>query len=131
MSQADRHAMKATKNTPPVQSGSMVIIVKFQFAAVHYWPGAPRGSILQHPHRHVFHVSVTKGVSHNDRAIEFIELKAQMEKAAQALYCRRPTPNSCEMMARSLGTMFRCIQVAVLEDNENGAVWSSDSAARQ
>jgi hypothetical protein len=51
--------MKATKDTPAVQSGTMVIIVKFQFAAVHYWPGAPRNSILQHPHRHVFHVSVT------------------------------------------------------------------------
>jgi len=123
--------MKATKDTPAVQSGTMVIIVKFQFTAVHYWPGAPRNSILQHPHRHVFHVAVTKSVSHDDRAVEFIELKEQMEKAAQALYCKRPTTNSCEMMARSLGTMFRCIQVAVLEDNENGAVWSSDCVARQ
>jgi len=121
--------MKVHSKKPDVPPGSMCIVVRFQFAAVHYRPDALRKSILRVPHRHVFHVTATKSVSHDDRDIEFIELKTQMEKAAVALYGKITTTNSCEMMARTLGTMYRCRQVSVLEDNENGAMWTYDPLA--
>lgn len=97
------------------------VIVRFQFEGVHYWPGAPEdAAILRHPHRHVFHVEAAMPVTHDDRDVEFIELKRVMQ-----LYCvgmfTGPHPLSCEMIARRLVDRFALDKCAVFEDGENGA----------
>lgn len=100
------------------------IVVKLQFEGWHCWPGAPEEhSYLRSSHRHVFHVEAKKQVSHENRAIEFIEFKRKLEA-----YCRRlftasqanPHALSCEAMAMDLLLSFELSSCTVLEDNENG-----------
>lgn len=96
------------------------IWITCQFEGMHYWPNAPEGSILNHPHRHIFHVKLTKLVKHDDRDIEFIDLKNKVEK-----YCYQEfsalTTHSCEDLAKILLEVFEAERVDVSEDGENGA----------
>lgn len=99
------------------------IKVKLQFEGVHNWPGCPieEVSFLKHPHRHMFYVTCLKEVSHNDRDIEIIQFKRQVED-----YLKGKSVNlgcsSCEDLAEDILTKFKCDEVEVMEDNENGAV---------
>jgi hypothetical protein len=104
-------------------AATLAIIVRFQFAGIHNWPGAPRDvdeSYLAYPHRHMFHVEAIKAVNHAERDIEFIALKNEMQK-----YCEHhfdgPHTLSCESMALRLIADFDLKVCRVLEDNENGA----------
>ena len=104
------------------------IFVTFQKEGIHCYPDAPEGvEFLRHPHRHMFHFRVEIRVWHNDRDIEFILLKRELE----ALYgddILQLDYKSCEMMSNDLAAYLqetypgRDIKIEVSEDGENGAV---------
>jgi hypothetical protein len=109
------------------------IEISFQKEGIHRYPAAetdPRlaaVSFLAHPHRHMFHFYVKLQVFHNDREVEFILFKRELEN----LYSQNILQldyRSCEMMADDLIAYIkekyprRIIAVRVYEDNENGAI---------
>lgn len=103
------------------------IFVQFTKEGIHRYPDAPEGvEFLKHPHRHIFHFRVTVEVFHNDRELEFILLKRELE----GLYkdsIMEIDYKSCEMLAEELVEYIskkytgRNISVEVSEDGENGA----------
>jgi len=111
------------------------IFVTFQKEGIHKYPAAATDpkladvSFLGNPHRHIFHFRVTIDVFHNDRDIEFILFKRELE----GLYGNNTLQmdfKSCEMLAEDLIGYIsnkypgRSIQVEVSEDGENGATLS-------
>ena len=109
-----------------------LIVVKSQFEGIHSWPDCPHEdvSFLRHPHRHVFHVTLKIKVSHDDRELEFIKVKRELENALAILYYDIYHKNeglgskSCEMIAKEIGSFFASFPVhmiSVFEDNESGA----------
>jgi hypothetical protein len=106
------------------------IFVTFQKEGIHRYPDAPDGvEFLKNPHRHIFHFRVDVDVFHNDRDIEFILFKRELE----ALYSAATLEvdyKSCEMLAEDLIDYIskkypgRKISVEVSEDGENGATLS-------
>jgi len=102
------------------------IWVTFQKEGIHKYPDAPKGvEFLKHPHRHIFHFRVELEVFHDDRDVEFILLKRELE----SLYTNNTLQldyKSCEMMARDLYTYInetypnRDCRIEVSEDGENG-----------
>ena len=109
------------------------IEVSFQKEGIHKYPAALTDhrltdvSFLGHPHRHMFHFYVRLEVVHNDRDVEFILFKRELEK----LYAddiMQLDYKSCEMMAEQLIGYIkdnypdRDITVKVYEDDENGAI---------
>ena len=104
------------------------IFVTFQKEGIHRYPDAPEGvEFLRHPHRHMFHFRVEIEVFHDDRDIEFILFKRELE----ALYSEGTLQldyKSCEMMADDLAEYIdenypgRDVKIEVSEDGENGAV---------
>ena len=110
------------------------IFVTFQKEGIHKYPGAPEGvEFLQYPHRHIFHFRVEIDVFHDDRDIEFILFKRELER----LYSEGDGGSileldykSCEMIADDLSEYIyekyphRSFTITVSEDGENGAVCS-------
>jgi len=98
------------------------IVVKLQFEGIHQWHGA-EGDVefLKHPHRHIFHVKAIKEVSHNDRDIEFITLKREIQTCISQNYDDLRSW-SCEDIAEDLINRFDLDSCSVLEDGENGAI---------
>ena len=110
------------------------IFVTFQKEGIHKYPGAPEGvEFLQYPHRHIFHFRVEIDVFHEDRDIEFILFKRELER----LYSEGDEGSileldykSCEMIADGLSEYIyekyphRSFTITVSEDGENGAVCS-------
>ena len=109
------------------------IEVTFQREGIHKYPAALEDpklvsvSFLGYPHRHIFHFRVRVAVTHNDRDIEFIMFKRELE----ALYNDSLfllDYKSCEMIAEDLIEYIsrtypnRYIEVGVSEDGENGAI---------
>lgn len=104
------------------------IFVTFQKEGIHKYPDAPKGvEFLQHPHRHMFHFRIELEVFHDDRDVEFILFKRELE----GLYADGTLEldyKSCEMMADDLADYIeesypgRDLIVTVSEDGENGAV---------
>jgi hypothetical protein len=98
------------------------------FEAFHFWPECPHEEVafLRNLHRHIFHVKLTKEVTHDDRDIEFIMLKRRVDeylkgKLREDKYLGRM---SCEELAEKLALAFDACEVTVSEDNENGATVS-------
>lgn len=111
---------------------SRTIFVQFRKEGIHKYPAAATDpklesvSFLGVPHRHIFHFRVTLDVFHNDRDVEFIMFKRELE----ALYGNGTLQmdyQSCEMLAEGLIEYIsskypdRKISVEVSEDGENGA----------
>lgn len=109
------------------------IEVTFQREGIHKYPAALEDpklvtvSFLGYPHRHMFHFRVRVSVTHNDRDIEFIMFKRELE----ALYNDSLfllDYKSCEMIAEDLIQYInntypgRVVEVGVSEDGENGAI---------
>lgn len=109
------------------------IFVTFEKEGIHKYPAAltdpklAEVSFLGHPHRHMFKFRVTVEVTHNDRDIEFILLKRELE----GLYAgdvMKIDYKSCEMLAEELIEYIlhkypnRSVTVEVSEDGENGAI---------
>jgi hypothetical protein len=103
------------------------IWVTFQKEGIHKYPDAPEGvEFLKYPHRHIFHFKVELEVFHDDRDVEFILFKRELEKlfadgTLQLDY------KSCEMIADDLAFYIqakypkRDLVITVSEDGENGA----------
>lgn len=110
-----------------MQNVAKTIWVRFQKEGIHYYPDAPEGvEFLRHPHRHQFHFEVEIQVFHDDREIEFILFKRELE----ALYVEGTLDcmhKSCEMLCDDLGGYImdkypgRWLRISVSEDGENGA----------
>ncbi|MFY8212517.1 MAG: hypothetical protein ACOVLB_07635 [Candidatus Nanopelagicus sp.] len=114
-----------------------MIFVTFTKEGIHKYPAAASDpalatgdeydvSFLATPHRHIFHFNVGIRVFHNDRDIEFIQVKRWLEK----LYSQSILElnfKSCEMIADDLYDKIadrypgRDIEITVSEDGENGA----------
>lgn len=115
----------------------MRIEVKTQFEGLHCWPDAPdEVKFLSHTHRHMFHVVLRIPVNHNDRELEFVMVKRELEKFINDRYSWPDAPMalgrmSCEDVAISIATWARVkygrtgIEVGVFEDGENGC-WVED-----
>lgn len=107
------------------------VIVTLAIEGLHNWPNAqnvfPEVGFLSDLHRHIFHITLKKEVFHDDRDIEFIMFKRDVEKYLHERYYRNDArchmfgPMSCEMIAKELIEQFGCVYVSVWEDNENGA----------
>ncbi|MEO6390814.1 MAG: hypothetical protein ABIP75_03120 [Pyrinomonadaceae bacterium] len=105
------------------------IFVTTSFAGFHCWPEAPpEHEYLRHRHRHLFQVRAEKEVSHADRDIEFIELKACVDAAIEQQRGEPETATwSCETWATYLLQCFGLSKCEVNEDGENGAIVEVDS----
>ena len=118
------------------------IKVSFQKEGVHFFPGADTNpkyatgdwddvSFLGYPHRHMFHFYVTLGVEHNDRDVEFIQFKRELERIFDQGVIKLDH-QSCEMIGESLINYIeekypnRAVRVEVFEDNENGGIVEND-----
>ena len=98
------------------------IVIKLEFEGIHAWPecNIPEVGFLKFPHRHIFHVTAKKVVTHNDRQIEIINLKRGMEAFVKRNGLDLGSA-SCEDIAESFIGHFQLSYCQVLEDNENGA----------
>jgi len=102
------------------------IWVTFQKEGIHHYPEAPQGvEFLAYPHRHMFHFRVELEVFHDDRDVEFILFKRELE----GLYntgLMEIDHMSCEMLARELYKYIKVeypnreCAIEVSEDGENG-----------
>lgn len=102
-----------------------LIEVNLQHEATHFWPESdaiPEVSFLKHPHRHIFHIRLRKKVSHDNRQIEIIQFKRQVEDFLSSQFQKDFGSSSCEMIAKHLLEQFKCDEVRTLEDGENGAL---------
>lgn len=107
------------------------IEISFQKEGIHCYPAALTDpkladvSFLGNPHRHIFHFYVKLEVFHNDRDVEFIQIKRELESYWTI---HELDYKSCEMMAEMLIEYIadryknRDVVVSVYEDDENGAV---------
>lgn len=108
------------------------IEVTFQREGIHKYPAAltdpnlKEVEFLGYPHRHMFHFRVRVSVTHNDRDIEFILFKRELEHLYQGTMSIDFM--SCEMLAEELIGYIklhypgRYIEIGVSEDGENGAI---------
>lgn len=104
-----------------------------QVEATHNWPACPFDEVeyLRFPHRHVFYIKAFKPVYHDDRDVEFIMLKHELQNYFRTKYYDFEKNihvfghKSCEMLGRELIEKFGLSRVDVSEDNENGAIITS------
>lgn len=105
------------------------IIVNTQFTAIHNWPDCNIAEVdfLIHPHRHIFHVQVKCEVFHDNREIEFIQLKNRLNNYLSYINNTFIGSKSCEMIAKDIAKFVNDLigqnvvkSVRVLEDGENG-----------
>ena len=114
-----------------------MIWVTFQKEGIHCYPqalhdpGLKTGdeydvSFLGWPHRHIFHVKVGIQVFHNDRDLEFIQVKRWLVNQYTNGILEL-NHKSCEMMSDELHAVIsnkypnREIWIEVSEDGENGS----------
>lgn len=108
------------------------VIVRLQVDGMHNFPAAkelfPEVGFLAERHRHIFHFEVKKEVFHDDRDVEFIMFKRDIQDYLKQMYYKPETrthefgPKSCEMLAKEILNQFDCVSVSVWEDLENGAI---------
>lgn len=114
-------------STPRLDS---TITARFTLAGLHHWPGAHDArAYLRDLHRHLFHVQLTAGVTHDERDIEWHDLTELAEKRFRGMadsfhdgllnYGAR----SCETLARQLfeavhDAVPTLLEVRVGEDGE-------------
>ena len=106
----------------------MSVEVSFQFEGIHSYPDAPEGvEYLRYPHRHMFHIKVELEVFHDDREVEFILLKRELERMVHDNF-EALQHKSCEMIGQVITEYViqkytrRDCTVKVFEDAENGAI---------
>lgn len=101
------------------------IYVTTQKEFIHQYVNAPdEVSYLRYPHRHVAHIKVKVQVFHDDREIEFIMFKHQLD---YWLDLSTLSNKSCENIAHEILSFVinnygkkRDISIVVSEDGENG-----------
>lgn len=109
------------------------IVVRLEIDGTHNWPGVvdhedlTEVHFLQYIHRHKWFITAKKEVYGDDRDIEFIVFKRNIEDYLRVNYYSKGTrthefgAKSCEMLAEEILREFDCNFVSVFEDNENGA----------
>ena len=107
------------------------VIAKLEIEGLHNWPAAdqvfPEVGFLSSMHRHKWFITAKKPVYHDDRDVEFIMFKRDIEEWLRNTYWNPSSrthefgAKSCEMLAREILEEFGCNYVSVFEDNENGA----------
>lgn len=100
-----------------------LVFASILFEATHNWPGCyiEEVSYLKNEHRHVFHITAYIEVNHDDRDVEFIYFKHQIEKYLAETYPNKKLGStSCEMLADELIRNFGLSKCVVSEDGENG-----------
>lgn len=112
------------------------VYCSLRIEGIHHWPKCPHREVeyLRDPHRHMFHIKAWVNVSHDDRDVEFIMLKHQIDEYLVGKYAKTDLPTSrwvcdfgamsCEMIARELLDRFGLSRCEVSEDGENGAIVS-------
>lgn len=116
---------------------SRFIRVRLRKEFMHCYPGAPEPvKFLRNMHRHELHVTVTISVNHNDRDLEFIMVKRNLDEVLSVMVKNCVPETSCEDIAQGLlehcrqvyGHNKRSVAVEVTEDGENGAIlsWKED-----
>lgn len=108
---------------------SCEVFCTLQFEATHHCPMnvCPAGmEYLINEHRHIFHVRCKAKVWHDNRDIEFISLKHQIQNHIAERYNRSNLgTTSCEQIASEILDQFKVLDtVEVSEDNENGVIVS-------
>lgn len=104
-----------------------LVVVKLNIEGTHRWMGCNMKNVLYliNEHRHVFFITAKKRVAHNDREIECITFKHELQSYLLKRYGVDNVCNfgemSCEMIAEELLQTFDLDACEVLEDNENGA----------
>ena len=108
------------------------VMVRLQVDGVHNFPKAvelfPEVGFLSLQHRHMFHIEAKKEVFHDDRDVEFIMFKRDIQDYLKQMYYKPESrvylfgPMSCEMIAKEILNQFNCTSVSVWEDLENGAI---------
>lgn len=110
------------------------IIVKTQLEALHHWPNIPSqhpSQFLKYPHRHIFHIELKFKVGHNDRDLEFIDVKYRVNLFLKEYFRRDAVSGlvnmgatSCETLCEILLNGFEYLgafEATVLEDGEMGS----------
>jgi len=103
------------------------IIIRTSFTALHRWSGCPieAVSFLKNTHRHVFFAEFKFKVLHNDRDIEFINMKAELNTYILQKYSMQDLgETSCEMICADFLKEYAAKgmrHASIFEDNENGA----------
>ena len=106
------------------------VFCSLQVEGMHNWPNCdiPEVSYLTYPHRHLFGIKAFKTVTHDDRDVEFIKLKHDIQIYLHDKYFSKQlnlhTFNnmSCEMIGEELGAVFKLSKIEVNEDGENGCI---------
>jgi len=106
------------------------IKVHLEIEGLHHWANCDIAEVnyLATPHRHIFHINAVKEVTHNDRDIEFIKLKHEMQLAIENEFYDKDKRmcdfgnSSCEDIAEMLIRNYELKSCEVLEDGENGAI---------
>lgn len=131
-------------------SKKIYVEVNAQFEGFHKFPKASEVfndsiKFLEDVHRHIFHVSLTVEVFHNDRDIEFILLKRDLQSVlseiASSMTYAKGVSKSCEMMCEEIYSKMgryypkvftfkesRDIRIKVSEDGENAGIiiWTAE-----
>jgi len=108
---------------------TIAIIVNLQIEGLHSWPECDIEQVdyLKYPHRHIFYITAERKVYQENREIEIIQFKKEIEKHLREKFY---SPDkeihhfgnlSCESIAKLLVDEFKLISCQVLEDGENGA----------
>ena len=106
------------------------IKVRTEFEGFHFYPNAgeidPRIKFLESPHRHMFKVAVTIGVTHLDRELEFFLVKWKLEEFISG---GNQNHKSCEMIAMDILEHLlvptygeRYFKIEVSEDGESDGI---------
>jgi hypothetical protein len=132
MMQSLREENMKTNTTNQLQGAKKTIWVTFQREGIHKYPAALEDpklaevSFLGYPHRHMFHFKVEISVFHDDRDIEFILFKRELEGLFDQGVLQLDY-KSCEMISDDLAQYIvdkypgRSLTITVSEDGENGA----------
>lgn len=106
---------------------STYAVVKTRFQGLHRYPDAPAPvEFLSHPHRHEFHVRVLLQQFHDERDVEYLQFKDELNAVLKGFPMHEA--DSCETMARMLAQILtgrypgRGGSVRLTEDGENGAI---------
>ncbi len=107
-----------------------VVFCTLQVEGTHCWADCPLVEVdyLRDLHRHVFWIKAYIEVFHDDRDVEFIQLKHRIQDYLldryydTSLRLHEFGKMSCEMIASELIEEFDLCQCEVNEDNENGAI---------
>lgn len=106
------------------------VFCQLQVEGIHCWPDCPLPEViyLKSPHRHIFHIRAEIQVSHDNRDVEFIQLKHKIHKYlhdnfwSDQYQCFNFRTFSCEQIATFLIVTFDLVKCEVNEDGENGAI---------